>query len=259
MRTPLHAMGFRRLALACALSLLCAAISAYGQDLNIGFITGRGADAGVEEAAWEAVGIEKTNLGAGDFDPVNLSTYDVIAIGVVAYDQNTDLKDNFEALKDYAEAGGYLLTIDFQQDNSWDKNFLPHSLTLFDDDLDAAAGAEVQDHPIWHTPNTITDDHFGAEAWAAGDFMADGPQEAPGAWEPLLLAGGSSWPVIVGAEAGSGFVVFNSIQVLQQVGRAPNDLALEVMENLLLWRGVRAVEAAGKLATAWGTMKGARR
>ena len=249
----------RLLAFASFLFLTLLAFSVYSQDLNIGFITGRGDDALVEEAAWELVGIEKTNLGAGDFGAANLSTYDVIAIGVVAFDQNQDLKDNFEALKEYVEAGGYLLTIDFQQDNSWDNNYLPHSLTLFDDDLDIGAGAEIQDHPIWHSPNTITADHFGAAVWPAGDFMADGPQDAPGAWEPLLTAGGSNWPVIVGAEAGSGYVVFNSIQVLQALGRGGVDEVREVMENFILWRGARDVEARGKLATAWGAVKNARR
>ena len=33
----------------------------------------------------------------------------------------------------------------------------------------------------------------------------------------------------------------------------------EVMENLLLWRGPRDVEARGKLATAWAAVKGGRR
>ena len=249
----------RLLAFASFLFLTLLAFSVYSQDLNIGFITGRGDDALVEEAAWELVGIEKTNLGAGDFGAANLSTYDVIAIGVVAFDQNQDLKDNFEALKEYAEAGGYLLTIDFQQDSTWIPDYFPHSLTLFDDDLDADGLSEVVDHPIWHTPNTITDDHFAAAAWGAGDFMADGPQDAPGAWEPLLLAGPSSWPVMVGAEAGSGVVVFNSIQVLQSVGRAASEQAIEVMENLLLWRGPRDVEARGKLTTAWGAVKSDRR
>jgi len=248
-----------RFILASALAVAMLASSAYAQDLNVGFITGRGDDALVEEAAWVAAGIEKTDLGAGDFGAANLATYDVIAVGVVAYDQNTDLKDNFEALKEYAEAGGYLLTIDFQQDNSWNADFLPHSLTLFDDDLDIGAGAEIQDHPMWNSPNTITQDHFADGIWPAGDFMADGPHESPGAWEPLLLAGGSSWPVIVGAEAGSGYVVFNSIQVLQALGRGGVDEVREVMENMILWRGVRDVQARGKLATAWGAVKSARR
>ena len=251
MQTPMWV----RFALAGALAIAVGASPVCAQDLNVGFVTGRGDDAVVEEAAWDASGIEKTNLGAGDFGAANLATYDVIAVGVVAYDQNQDLKDNFEALKEYVEAGGYLLTIDFQQDNSWDNNYLPHSLTLFDDDLDIGAGAEIQDHPIWHSPNTITADHFGAAVWPAGDFMADGPQDAPGAWEPLLTAGGSNWPVIVGAEAGSGYVVFNSIQVLQALGRGGVDEVREVMENFILWRGARDVEARGKLATAWGALK----
>ncbi len=226
------------------------------QDLNIGFITGRGADAGVEEDAWTRSGLDKTNIkNDADYAPDNLSTFDVISIGVVAYDQNEELKANFENLKEWVEQGGYLVTIDFQQDNSWDTNYLPHSLTLKDPDLDDGVPVEISDHPIWKTPNLITEDHFGVGIWGGGDFMADGPEAVDPPWEPLLLAGANNWPVIVGAEAGKGYVVFNSLQVLQALGRVGDDIVIEVMHNLLLWRGVRGVAPAGKLTTVWGILK----
>jgi len=223
------------------------------QELNVGFIEGRGVDAEVEQQAFENAEVEYEVIGEKDYQLSHLMEFDVIAVGVVAYDQNEGLKANFKVLKEYVEKGGYLVTIDFQQDSTWDKNFLPHPLFLFDDDLDEGAGVEIIDAPIWHEPNEIKDKHF--IGWVAGDFMADGPHEAEKPWEPLLLAGGNDWPVVVGAESGPGYVVFNSLQILQALGRTGNEVIAEVLHNFLFWRGPMAVRTEGKITTTWAKLK----
>jgi hypothetical protein len=223
------------------------------QGLKVGFIEGRGDDAAVQDQAFINAGIDYETIGAADYNLSRLMSFDVIGVGVVAYDQNEDLKNNFRAVKEYITKGGYLVILDFQQDSTWDEEFLPHPLILFDDDLEEMA-VEITDHPIWKTPNEITEEHF--VGWGDGDFMADGPHEAKAPWEPLVIA--SNWPIVVGAEAGSGYVVFNSLQLLQSLGRTSNEKVAEVMENLLFWRGAlgtEAVDARGKLATAWGNVK----
>lgn len=220
------------------------------QELKVGFVEGRGEDAVFEGQAFTAAGIEYTPIVAADYQVDRLLEFDVIAVGVVAYDQNEDLKANFKVLLEYVNKGGYLVTLDFQQDSTWDKGFFPHPLELFDDDLEEG-GAEMQEHPAWKTPNEITPEHF--VGWGAGDFMADGPHEAMAPWETLLILGG--WPVIVGAQAGDGYVVFNSLQVLQALGKTSSEMVVDVMENLLFWRGPVAVDAKGKLASAWGGIK----
>lgn len=221
------------------------------QELKVGFVEGRGVDAVVEVDAFTKAGVKYEIIGETDYKLDNLMRFDVIAVGVVAYDQNDGLKANFNTVKEYIQKGGYLVTIDFQQDSSWDAKFLPHKLALFDDDLEEAAGVEITDHPIWNTPNEITAEHF--VGWGAGDFMADGPHEVGPPWEPLIIS--SNWPVVVGAEAGAGYVVFNSLQVLQALGRTGNEKIVEVMHNLLFWRGPIAVDAEGKLAATWGSIK----
>ncbi|GIX07927.1 MAG: hypothetical protein KatS3mg115_2330 [Candidatus Poribacteria bacterium] len=222
------------------------------QELAIGFIPGRGNDAVTEKAAWDAVGLPYTEIGGNDYQLDRLLQFDVIAIGVVAYDQNEDLKNGFQAVKDYIQAGGYVVTVDFQQDSTWREEYLPHPLQLFDDDLEENAGVEIVDHPIWHTPNEIEEDHF--IGWGQGDFMADAPHEAKAPWEPLLIS--NNWPIVVGAEAGRGYVVFNSLQIMQALGRTGNPKIAEVLENFLLWRGKLAVSPSGKMTTAWGALKG---
>lgn len=226
------------------------------QELKVGFIEGRGDDAAIQEQALTNAAIEYEIIGKEDYNLGHLLQFDVIGVGVLSYDQNEDLKENFEVVKEYVEKGGYLVTLDFQQDSTWDKDFLPHPIELLDDDLEEAAGVEIIDHPIWHTPYEITEEHF--IGWGAGDFTADGPHEVKAPWEPLLIS--SNWPIVAGAEAGKGYVVFNSLQVLQALGRTGNEKIAEVMHNLLFWRGPLAVHvyAKGGLTTTWGSIKAQR-
>jgi hypothetical protein len=224
------------------------------QELNVGFIEGRGVDAEVEQQAFETAEVEYEVIGETDYQLSHLMEFDVIAVGVVAYDQNEGLTANYKVVKEYVEKGGYLVTIDFQQDSTWDADFLPHPLKLFDDDLD---GVQVilADHDIFKIPNEITEEHFDIALWVAGDFMADAPHEVKPPWEPLVTDKGNKWPLVAGAEAGRGYVVFNSLQILQALGRTGNKEVAEVLQNFLFWRGPMAVRAKGKITTTWAKLK----
>jgi len=209
------------------------------QELRVGFIPGRGDDAAVEEQAFELAGIEYETIETGDYTLTRLLEFDVIGVGVTAYDSDPDLRANFNVLKDYIENGGYLVTLDFQQDSTWDENFLPHPITLLDPDLEDDVGVVLADHDLFKIPNTITEEHFGAGIWGAGDFAADGPQEASPPWQALVTDQQNNWPLVVGASAGKGYVVFSSLQILQSVGRLGNNEVVEVFQNFLFWRGAR--------------------
>jgi len=222
------------------------------QELEVGYIEGRGDDADVAVKAFETATIEYEVIGEDDYNVARLFSFDVIGVGVDAYGKNEALKANFKVVNEYVKSGGYLVTLDFQQDSTWQKKFLPYPLTLFDDDLEEDAGVEIIDHPIWKTPNRITEEHF--IGWGGGDFMSDGPHEAKPPWKTLLIS--NNWPLVVVAKAGSGDVVFNSLQVLQALGRTGNDKIVEVMENFLFWRGAFAVHAEGKMTTIWSQLKG---
>ncbi|MBM3241527.1 hypothetical protein FJZ31_35040 [Candidatus Poribacteria bacterium] len=243
-----------RIAVVIATTFFLKAEAAFtAQELAVGFIEGRGTDAAVEQQAFETAEVEYEVIGESDYKLAHLMEFDVIAVGVVAYDQNEGLKANFRVIKEYIQKGGYLVTVDFQQDSTWDANFLPYPLKLFDDDLEEGTGIKIIDAPIWHKPNEINDKHF--IGWGAGDFMADGPHEAKKPWQPLLLAGGDNWPIVVGAGAGLGYVVFSSLQILQALGRTGNEVVAEVLQNFLFWHGPLAVKAEGKMATTWAKLK----
>ncbi len=239
----------------CLIVLFFFVFSAFSaQELKVGFVQGRGNDALVEEQAFKNAKIEFEVLEKGDYKIDTLLKYDVIAVGVVAYDKNEPLKENFKVVNEYVEKGGYLVTVDFQQDSTWNKNFLPHPLVLLDPDLDDNVGVLLADHDIFKKPNALTDKHFGG-GWGVGDFMADGPHEAPKPWKPLITDKQNKWPLVVWAKAGKGDVVFNSLQILQSLGRTGKKEVSEVLHNFLFWRGPRVVDAKGKLATTWSVLK----
>jgi len=205
------------------------------QEVKVGFIPG--SDLALEESALGLAGIEYELLGRDDYTLSRLLEFDVIGIGSTAYDSNVDLRANFELLKEYAEAGGYLVTLDFQQDSSWNQNFLPHPIILQDPDLEDDVGVTLADHEIFKIPNEITEEHFGAGIWGAGDFMADGPEQISPPWEALVTDNQNNWPIVVGAPAGKGYVVLNSLQILQSLANVGNNEVVEVLQNLLFWRG----------------------
>ena len=239
----------------CLIVLFFFVFSAFSaQELKVGFVQGRGNDALVEEQAFKNAKIEFEVLEKGDYKIDTLLKYDVIAVGVVAYDKNEPLKENFKIVNEYVEKGGYLVTVDFQQDSTWNKNFLPHPLALLDPDLEDNVGVILADHDIFKKPNALTDKHFGG-GWGVGDFMADGPHEAPKPWKPLITDKQNKWPLVVWAKAGKGDVVFNSLQILQSLGRTEKKEVSEVLHNFLFWRGPRVVDAKGKLATTWSVLK----
>jgi hypothetical protein len=235
---------FRRkhfiVAIALAMTLfVCPKSALPAQELRVGFITGRGDDAAVEEQAFAVAEIEYEKIEEGDYTLNRLLEFDVIGVGVVAYDSNPDLKANYSVVKEYIEKGGYLVTLDFQQDSTWNSDYLPHPLTLLDPDLEDDVGVILADHDIFKIPNTITEAHFGAGIWGAGDFAADAPEEVSPPWEPLVTDQQNNWPIVVGAPAGKGYVVFSSLQTLQSLGRLGNAEVAEVLQNFLFWRGPR--------------------
>ncbi|MHC4433667.1 MAG: hypothetical protein ACYTBS_17645, partial [Planctomycetota bacterium] len=116
-------------AIALAITIFVGTESAFtAQEVKVGFIPGRGSDATVEEQALALAEIEYEKIGKGDYTLDRLLEFDVIGVGVTAYDGDEDLRANHNVLNEYVRNGGYLVTIDFQQDSSWNQDFLPHPL-----------------------------------------------------------------------------------------------------------------------------------
>ena len=54
-----------------------------------------------------------------------------------------------------------MVTVDFQQDSTWKKDFLLHPLVLIDPDLEDNVGVTLAGHDIFKKTNKLTDKHFG--------------------------------------------------------------------------------------------------
>lgn len=219
--------------------------------LSVGYIEGGGDDAPFGTKAFELANIPYKIIGKDDYKVETLLEFDVIAIGVVAYDKNQDLIANFRVLHEYVKRGGYIVTADYQQDATWKPEYLPNPITLTDEDLEEGAELEIVDHKIWRNPNKITKEHF--VGWGAGDFVADMPSDVKSPWKPVLLA--NKRPIVNVSQAGAGVVVFSSLQTLQSLGRTGNKNVAQVLENLLFWRGPLSVDQSDKLATSWAKLK----
>ncbi|MAT75833.1 hypothetical protein CMK14_11885 [Candidatus Poribacteria bacterium] len=74
-------------------------------------------------------------------------------------------------------------------------------------------------------------------------MVADGPHEAPKPRVPLVVDKQNKRPLVVWAKATKGDVVFDSLQILQSLGRANKKEVTEVLYNSLFWRGPRGVDA----------------
>ena len=59
-----------------------------------------------------------------------------------------------------------------------------------------------------------------------------------------------------GAEAGKEYVIPNSLQIIQALGRTGKQELSEVLHNFPFWRGQLAVKGKWKLATRRGKLKG---
>ncbi len=206
-------------------------------EIKIGFIPGVGQWAGNEDVAFERAGIKYETIGENDYTLSNLSKYNVIGVDALAYDSNPDLKTNYQVVKQYIQNGGYLVFLDYQQDSTWKAEYLPYSLTLFDDDIVNSQEATLTDHPLFDFPNEITaETHFAANLWGANRYFADGAHEASSPWKVLVKDVASGWAMVVGADYGSGYVIFSGLRTLESVSDADTQEVVEFLQNLLLWK-----------------------
>ncbi|MBN2591197.1 MAG: hypothetical protein JXA96_15125, partial [Sedimentisphaerales bacterium] len=225
--------------IACLITMCICSVPVFAeQELRVGFIPGSGDDAGDEADAFAAAEIEYEEIGTGDYTLSNLSQFDVIGIDVVAYDGNPDLKSNYKVVNDYVKNGGYLVTLDYQQDSSWNENYLPYPLSLFDDDITNSREVTLAEHPLFEFPNEITaEKHFATDLWGLNLYFADGAHEVDSPWEVLVTDVTEGWPLVVGAPYGRGYVVFSALRTLQSLTNdTESQEIIEFLQNLLFWR-----------------------
>lgn len=125
-------------------------------NLTVGYIMGVGdlVPPALEQLGARVAFIESDELAWGD-----LSKYDVIMTGVRAYERRADLRAYNQRLLDYAANGGTVI-VNYNKFEFNDAQYGPYPGKVGRDrvtDEDAPVRLLVPDHPVFNTPNTLTD------------------------------------------------------------------------------------------------------
>jgi LmbE family N-acetylglucosaminyl deacetylase len=124
--------------------------------LKVAYITGTGDDVA---RSMQDLGIHVTFLSAEDIAKGDLSSYDVIVLGIRAYAARPELRTNNHRLLDYVKNGGTLIVQ--YQTGEYDHNYAPYPLSLSSDpEKVIEENGEVSilspSDPLLSWPNKIT-------------------------------------------------------------------------------------------------------
>lgn len=132
---------------------------------RIGYIPGAGDEV---QACLSQLGYEVTTLTDDKLASENLSLYDAIITGVRAYNTNEKLPSFKQKLMDYVAAGGNLIVQ--YNTNSWagplSSDIGPYKFKITRNritDEEAKVNFLLPNHPVFNTPNKITEKDF--EGW----------------------------------------------------------------------------------------------
>jgi LmbE family N-acetylglucosaminyl deacetylase len=126
-------------------------------DLTVGYIMGVGDEV---PAAIEQLGVRVELLDEDDLAWGDLSRYPTIVTGVRAYERRADLRAHNSRLLDYVRAGGTLIVQYNKVDEFNEAQYGPYPAKVTSDrvtDEHAPVQILVPDHPLFNTPNRITE------------------------------------------------------------------------------------------------------
>lgn len=118
----------------------------------------------------QQVGVDVTLLSAKDIESGDLSQYDTIVLGIRAYGFRPELTASNARLLKYVEDGGNLVVQYHKPEDNWKTELAPYPITIGTPliqwrvtDENSKVTMLAPDHPIFQSPNTITDadwDHW---------------------------------------------------------------------------------------------------
>lgn len=203
--------------------------------IQIGYITGSGdrvAEA-IERMGPEARAIDERTLASGD-----LSQFDVIVVGIRAYQVRTDIVAHNKRLLDFANAGGTLI-VQYQLPGYTQQNLAPFPAQQGPRVADETAKVMMLDpkHPIFNVPNKITEADF--QGWVQErnlyNFSTMDPKyigllESHDANEAENKGG------LVVADIGKGKYIYCSYSLFRQLPAGVPG-AYRLLANMLSYRG----------------------
>lgn len=188
---------------------------------QVGYLPGAGDDT---VSALEQLGYKVTTLAGADLTPEKLRGLDAVVIGVRAFNERTDLKENLPGLFAYVENGGTVVAQYNRQGNNLPP-LGPYALSIAGNapsirvtDEKSPVAFLAPDHPALTVPNKITPSDFDGWVQERGAYF-------PSTWDehytPILamndpgeapLKGG-----VVVAKHGKGYYVYTGLAFFRQL------------------------------------------
>ena len=215
--------------------------------LKVGYIMGVGDQVpdAIAQLGADVRMIDADTLASGD-----LSQFDVIVLGVRAYDRRQDLRANNQRLLAYAENGGTVI-VQYQRQEFNAAQYGPYPAKTSADrvtDENAPMEVLVPDHPIFTTPNRI-----GPETWRGwvqerGTYFLGerDPRyvDLLRSQDPFPYNAGPKTGILVEARVGKGRWIYTGLGLWRQLP-AGTDGAYRLLANLLSLGKVPASERVG--------------
>lgn len=203
--------------------------------LKVGYIMGVGdkVPEAIEQLGATVTLVDPETLASGDLSP-----FDVIVVGVRAYERRQDLRANNQRLLQYGENGGTVI-VQYQRNEFNDAQYGPFPAKTSTErvtDENAPIEVLVPDHPVFTTPNRI-----GPETWRGwvqerGTYFM-GPRDSRyvdllRSQDPFPYNAGARTGILVEARVGKGRWLYTGLGLWRQL-TAGTDGAYRLMANLL--------------------------
>ncbi len=189
------------------------------EDRRVGYVPGAG-DVGAD--AVRAMGLQVEELDGRAVAAGDLSAYDVILLGIRAYERNPAVTESNDRLLDWVRSGGTLI-VQYQQYAYFNGDYAPYRLRARRphdrvSDENAAVTVLVENHPVFSWPNRIGPSDFEGWVQERGLYFASEWDER---YEVLLeLADAGEDPKRGGlliAQVGDGLYVYTGLALFRQL------------------------------------------
>jgi hypothetical protein len=203
--------------------------------LKVGYVMGVGDK--VPEAIAQ-LGASVTLLDAATLASGDLSVFDVIVLGVRAYDRRADLRAHNQRLIAYAENGGTVI-VQYQRTEFNEAQYGPYPAKTSDGRVtDETAPMEilVPDHPVFNTPNKIDEDTWRGWVQERGTYFLGEKDpryvDVLRSQDPFPNNAGPKTGILVDAPVGKGRWIYTGLGLWRQLP-AGVDGAYRLLANLL--------------------------
>jgi len=186
------------------------------EDLKVGYVS-----SGFDQIDQylEQLGIDVTRLSAKEIESGDLNQYDTIILGIRAYGFRPELIPSNNRLLQYVKEGGNLVVQYHKPEDKWKPELAPYPITIGTPliqwrvtDENSPVRVLAPDHPIFNTPNRITEKDW--ENWVQ-DRSAYNPANWGEEYVELIANGDPGEQEFTGtfltAEYGKGTYTYSSL------------------------------------------------